>query len=1221
MNVKTPPTPDRRWPALLAALLAAEGKPGSGAGELNNPRGIAADPATGHVYVSDLNNSRISEFTAWGLFVKAWGWGVANGSAELQSCGPAQPEASPPPSLCQAGIAGSGKGQLSKPLGVTVDKEGNVWVYELGNLRAQKFSPQGQFLLMVGGDVNKTKVEGGGTAAERNLCPVDPGDVCQAGIEGTGQSHFTATVGNYIDYSKTADAILVGDKDRIQVFNLNGSFKEEIPFQGELEAFNERSVRALDVDGAGNIYLILSGLDDVYKLSEAGAPLEPGKPGASKFKAEAPIAAVAVDSAGDVYTGDEASVPDRILEYDAAGNRLLPTAEEEKAGRKFSFPYLPPSNELSLFGLATNLCAGSEAPGNLYLTAFLPIQTAYLEGYGTGPVGCEPPPAAAPTITAQYAIGVGEESARVRAEINPHFWKDATYYVEYGTGKCAEGGCPNKEPLPPGAGLTAKAVNKAVKSAGILLAGLAPGTTYHFRFVAKSGGGGPVYGSDPDGAGPGEASFEEGTEASFRTFPAPSANPPCANEALRGGAAAKLADCRAYELVSPLDKANGDAALVPFFYELNQSSPTGDRFTYSSFTPFAEPESAPYISQYLSQRDPSTGWRSESISPPRSARALEVFFSLNNEYKAFTPDLCTAWLRHNSDSTLAEGAIGGYPNLYRRESCGGTASYEALSTAKPPSRPAEKYIVEVMGYADEDPSKAIFVANDALTPDAPALPESKISGQKELQLYEHTASGLHFICHLPSGAAWSGACAAGMAAQQPEGKGSSVQNAISRDGSEVFWTAYKGTLEFKPRGIPGRVFVRLNPEAEQSEGAGCEEGKACTVAVSGSMTEAESQFWGASDDGSKAIFAVVAGPLKGNLYEFDVESRTPRLIAAGVEGPMGMSEDAGRIYFASTEALAAGGKAGAHNLYLYEAPREEGAEGSFRFIMALTGGDLIGSEGHPSAINEVTSERSATVSADGLEAAFSSGASPTPTGYDNRDAESGQADEEAYLYDAREGKLRCVSCNPSGARPAGAVEEHLWRAARLPNRRAPLEPPHPLAENGKRLFFESHEALVPRDSNGTWDVYEWEAPGEGSCDQADASFSAAAEGCIELISSGESAAPSRFLDADASGANVFIGTQSSLVAGDFGSNDVYDARIGGGFPPSQAKSACEGEACQNPPGPPGEVIPASAAFKGAGNVRKHKRCRHATHRVKRHGKARCGKKAKHRRAHQRRGGR
>src|SRR5260221_13447978 len=103
----------------LLFRASAEGKPGSGAGELNNPRGIAGDPATGHVYVSDLNNSRISEFTAWGSFVKAWGWGVANGASEPQSCAPAEPEASPTPSLCQARISGTAKGQLSNPLGLT----------------------------------------------------------------------------------------------------------------------------------------------------------------------------------------------------------------------------------------------------------------------------------------------------------------------------------------------------------------------------------------------------------------------------------------------------------------------------------------------------------------------------------------------------------------------------------------------------------------------------------------------------------------------------------------------------------------------------------------------------------------------------------------------------------------------------------------------------------------------------------------------------------------------------------------------------------------------------------------------------------------------------------------------------------------------------------------------------------------------------------------------
>ena len=172
--------------------------------------------------------------------------------------------------------------------------------------------------------------------------------------------------------------------------------------------------------------------------------------------------------------------------------------------------------------------------------------------------------------------------------------------------------------------------------------------------------------------------------------------------------------------------------------------------------------------------------------------------------------------------------------------------------------------------------------------------------------------------------------------------------------------------------------------------------------------------------------------------------------------------------------------------------------------------------------------------------------------------------------------------------------------------------PRPLAENGNRLFFDSHEALVPQDNNGTWDVYEWEAPGTGSCDPADSTFGEDAGGCVELISSGESTADSRFLDADPSGTNVFIGTQSSLIASDPSSNDVYDVRIGGGFPLPVGKSACEGAACQSPPPPPAGITPASEAFDGAGNVprTKKKRCKRGTHKVQRKGKSRCVKNHK-----------
>ena len=127
------------------------------------------------------------------------------------------------------------------------------------------------------------------------------------------------------------------------------------------------------------------------------------------------------------------------------------------------------------------------------------------------------------------------------------------------------------------------------------------------------------------------------------------------------------------------------------------------------------------------------------------------------------------------------------------------------------------------------------------------------------------------------------------------------------------------------------------------------------------------------------------------------------------------------------------------------------------------------------------------------------------TGYDNRDAKSGEADEELFRYDAAanggEGKLICASCDPSGARPAGRLgalvgngppvydRQKLWighplaatlpEASRLGAKTAPsLYRPRAVDDNG-RLFFNAADALVGADSNGEWDVYEYEPSGTG----------------------------------------------------------------------------------------------------------------------------------------------
>ncbi|HKB49877.1 MAG TPA: hypothetical protein VKC63_00430, partial [Solirubrobacterales bacterium] len=70
----------------ICGFKAEKAKSGLNLIETTIPRGIASDPETGHLYIADQGNGRVVELTAWGDFVKAWGWGVKDGSPELQSC-------------------------------------------------------------------------------------------------------------------------------------------------------------------------------------------------------------------------------------------------------------------------------------------------------------------------------------------------------------------------------------------------------------------------------------------------------------------------------------------------------------------------------------------------------------------------------------------------------------------------------------------------------------------------------------------------------------------------------------------------------------------------------------------------------------------------------------------------------------------------------------------------------------------------------------------------------------------------------------------------------------------------------------------------------------------------------------------------------------------------------------------------------------------------------
>jgi hypothetical protein len=263
------------------------------------------------------------------------------------------------------------------------------------------------------------------------------------------------------------------------------------------------------------------------------------------------------------------------------------------------------------------------------------------------------------------------------------------------------------------------------------------------------------------------------------------------------------------------------------------------------------------------------------------------------------------------------------------------------------------------------------------------------------------------------------------------------------------------------------------------------------------------------------------------------------------------------------------------------------------------------------------------VSPDGHYLAFMS--NQPLTGYDSTDANpaaNGAKDEEVFLYDSTTQQLVCASCTP-GTRPHGVQDKFVsgeggglvvdrpgvWRAEEGGSRErwlagsipgwTPLEAntatyqSRYLSDEG-RLFFNGADALVPQDTNGKVDVYEFEPPSVGSC--------ANATGCVSLISSGTGTHESAFLDASEpgpheNGNDVFFVTAAQLVPADHDNSfDVYDARVcSEGSPCLQPKvttrTKCETEpsaaTCKAPESPQtGFGAPASSTFSGPTDVAK-----------------------------------
>ena len=211
---------------------------------------------------------------------------------------------------------------------------------------------------------------------------------------------------------------------------------------------------------------------------------------------------------------------------------------------------------------------------------------------------------------------------------------------------------------------------------------------------------------------------------------------------------------------------------------------------------------------------------------------------------------------------------------------------------------------------------------------------------------------------------------------------------------------------------------------------------------------------------------------------------------------------------------------------------------------------------------------------------------------------------EVYRHDSESGELICTSCVPTEGQPStdSTLPEHGLG----------------LTDDG-RVFFNSGEQLVLRDTNEKLDAYEWSPQREvtGGCEDP--------EGCQQLISSGTSIFESGMLGVTADGTDAFFFTREQLVEDDFNGEamKIYDARENGGFfklpqePPCAAADECRGAATQAAPPPQigtfkgrgGQAKPPKRCKKGFAK-RKGKCVKKRKRKARKHGKKRAGKKGK-----------
>jgi hypothetical protein len=627
---------------------------------------------------------------------------------------------------------------------------------------------------------------------------------------------------------------------------------------------------------------------------------------------------------------------------------------------------------------------------------------------------------------------------------------------------------------------------------------------------------------------------------------------PCPNEQLRHESninpkagqpySTQLPDCRAYEMVTPVEKngqdlggaVNETGGYVPPSF--TTASANGQQVMYEPTTPIPG-SSASGTTLELAKRT-VTGWESTSLVPEESK------FSFPDPYPNFfaaggAEDLSTGLQITQVSLDPSDRHTSG-EELYLRKPDG---SFEWISqgTLNPGAAPAPIFSSgnngQIVSFAESsDLSHVAFTFPYPLTQEALSMQSGRTG------LYDRSNGETRLVDVEGSGSLIN-SCGASLGST---GVGGAAPNAVSQNGSRIFFedtTNIDEPCSINGEEVVPELYVRENDQTTL-------EASAPQPGVVDSHGPQPALFVGATPDGDRAFFTsrqrltadANTGPKdsSANLYEYDLTTHELKDLtvtsdpngAQVDEGAIvGSSDDGAIVYFIAHGQFDGEGEEGEPNLYVAD-------EGVVQYIATL---DL-----QSARTDDFSSylTRTSRVTPDGEHLLFQT--RDNLTGYDSRGF------SELYLFDKISGMLTCVSCDQKGTAPVGdaflfgyqmATGEHI----ELPSTDG-FPAPANLSANGEEVIFNSPDQLSTQATNGVTNVYEYH------------------DGNVSLISGGGDKYPSYFVGATPDASDIYFVTGDSLVPGDSdkGQSDIYDARVDGGFeapspPPTQCMSS---ETCQ-----------------------------------------------------------